>query len=229
MRSNRRSYPPLLGLLALFMSVGGKPHVNLQSPTQSEADSQWADSNLKEALNAMLPMDRPDPSFEDQEYITYRYTNWFYTPSREYSFSLMRRSHEGAGPLRFYWLARVRMADGASIRVQLAQLHTQHPDEDLAEVERRIRIKTWALDEKTCPAVRVQAVKFPRISFRVPFIFEIILDAPSFEIQVGSLISNLKLSLRVHDHPLVAWATETRRALAQCGAAETAPFRGEPY
>jgi len=218
-----------IAIFSAALLLGGKPYVHLQSPIQSEADSQWADSNLKDALNAMLPMDRPDPSFEDQEYITYRYTNWFYTPSREYSFSLMRRSHEGAGPLRFYWLARVRMADGASIRVQLAQLHTQHPDEDLAEVEQRIRIKTWALDEKTCPAVRVQAVKFPRISFKVPFSFEIILDAHSFEFQVGSLNSNLKLSLGVHDHPLVAWATETRRALAQCGAVETAPLRREPY
>jgi len=174
-----------------------------------------------------MPMDLPDPSFEDQDYITYRYAYWFYAPSREYSFSLMRRSH--GDPLRYYWLARIRMADGASILDQLAHLHAQHPDEGLAEVERRIRIRIWALDEETCPVVRVQAAKLLRVSFKVPFSSDVILDAPLFEFQVGSLNTNLKLSLGDERHPLIVWAVETRRALAQCGAAESAPLKEDTH
>lgn len=217
------------GLLALFISVNARPYVHFQTPTPAEADSEWADKNLQSALNYVLPMGRPDPSFEDQDYISYRYINWIHVDSLEYSFSLMLRSSEAPGPLRYYWVGRIHMAEGASIRMQLAQLHAQHPDEKLAEVERQIKVKTWALDEKTCPAVRIQATKFLDVSFTAPWSSDVVTDAPLFEFQVESLNGSMKLSFGDGNHPLVSWAAETRSALAQCGAADSAGLKGKDY
>ena len=53
----------------------------------------------------------PDPSYPDRGLHHVRLHEFNLIASREYSFSLMRRVHEGATRNIFYWLARVRMPE----------------------------------------------------------------------------------------------------------------------
>jgi len=120
-------------------------------------------------------------------------------------------------------MAVVRIADGASIYKQLVQLHALYPSETFGDIEKQVRIKTWSLEEKTCPAVRIQAAKFQSMRVKVPFSPDLVLDAPSFEFQVSGGSTKSTFSLWDSKDPLVKWAMQTRRALAQCGAAESGP------
>jgi hypothetical protein len=198
-----------------------------QTDEHRDADYQWVERNIQKALDDLLPMDSPDSNGPEQESITFRYVNSILTTSREYSFSLIRRSYERPGPLVFYWVARVHMADGASIRAQLEQLHTEKPDADLAGIESQVKTKAWSFDEKSCPALVAQATKFQHLSFKVPFKFEIITDQPSFEFRASSLNASMRFSTGYDRHPLPGWAMQTRRVLAQCGATESAPLKDD--
>jgi hypothetical protein len=134
-----------LGILALIQ-VGNDAFA---ATTQKEADYEWVEQNIQRVPNDLLPMDSPDSNGPEQESITFRYINSILIASREYSFSLIRRSYERPGPLIFYWVARVRMADGAPVRTQLTQLHAQNPSTYLTGLEPQLKIKTWSFDEKT--------------------------------------------------------------------------------
>jgi hypothetical protein len=188
--------------------------------------SNWAGQNIRQTLDDLLPMKHPDPAYaEDQDFITFRYTHWILTASREYSFSLIRRSYERPGPLVFYWLAIVRMPQSAPILGQLEQLRIENPAASLAALEQKIKMRTWALDEKNCPAIRTQAETFLRLRFKPPFNRDsVVLDAPSFEFQVSSGETSMSAFLGTDDRtqPLIPWALDTRRILGQCGAPETA-------
>jgi len=215
------------GVLTL-MIAGTGAHANSHGVEQSQQDRGWAGENVKAALDALLPMDRPNPDTQDQYYITYRYTHWFVIASREYSFSLIPHSSERPGTPSYYWTARVNLADGDSILGQLAQLHSQDPNQSLPDIERQVRIKTWVLDPKTCPAISLQAGKFLHQSFKAPFSLDFTTDTPSFELRASSLNTNMTLTFGDRTYPLVSWARETRRILAQCGAPESAPSKQDP-
>jgi hypothetical protein len=216
----------LLGVCVFFVVAGLGAHGQDGSKQDASAQAQqWADENLEKALDDLFPLNRPDPAREDQDCISYRYQYDFLLASREYSFSLVRRSYERPGTLAFYWLAFVRIAEGAQIRHQLATLRDQHPDRDLAETENSIKVRSWTLDAKSCPSIAIQATKFQRLSFEAPFNSNIVLDTPQFEFQVNSFNAHMSASLLDGKHPLVVWAKETRVLLSKCGLAETAPIK----
>jgi hypothetical protein len=213
-------------LLAAFLSR--EPHGHSQNGATSEAASEWAAGNFTAALNYLLPTDLPDSNYPDQDYISYRFTNSIIPAAREYSLSLMRRSDETPGPLHYYWIARVRMAEGTSILEQLSRLHALRATETLAEIEQQIKIRTWTFEEKTCPAIRTQAAKFQSIPLNFRVSSEIVLDAPSFDFEANTLGHHLKVSFYDDgSQTLASWARETRLALTRCGAPELAPARGE--
>lgn len=170
---------------------------------------------------------KPDPDFPGQDYRSYRHSNWVIPTSREYAFSLIRRSHEGPGPLHYYWLAKVRVADSVPIFTQLERLHKLHPEQTLAEIEPQIRIKTWKINGDQCSGIKAEADRFLALRFTAPFSNGIVLDGPTDEFEVSSMGTYLKLSLRDGEGALVAWAEETRTALAKCGAEESAVARGQ--
>ncbi len=214
-----------LGFLTLMIAAAAA-HGDFRKDATSQVDEAWAGANVEEATDDLLPMDRPNPSVKEQDYITYRYTHWFVIASREYSFSLIRNSYERPGPLTFYWTARVSMPDGDSIFEQLAQLHSRSPNQSLSELEQQIRIKTWTFDERTCPIIATRAAIFLDRPFKVPFNANLSSgDTPSFEFHVNSLNTSLTITTRDGAYSLVSWGAETRRLLAQCGAPETAASR----
>jgi len=217
----------LIWLCVLVLLVSIVCEASAQTAEHQEADYQWVDRNIQKALDDLLPMNNPDSNGPEQESITFRYVNSILIASREYSFSLTRRSYERPGPLVFYWVARVRMADGASIRTQLEQLHAEKPEADLAGIEPRLRIKAWSFDEKSCPSIVARATKFRHLSFKVPFKFEIITDLPSFEFRASSLNASMTFSTGYARHPLSSWAMQTRRVLVRCGATESAPLKDD--
>lgn len=225
MRTKALSWIGLLALIVASTHSHGNVYAN-SGQGQRDVDSHlWAGKNIQEALNAILPMDRPNPEAKEQDYITYRYTHWIMLASREYSFSLFSQSYESRGSLiTHHWGARVSMADGDSILEQLARLHSRNPNQGLPELESQVRIKTWAFDEKTCPQAGVQATKFLQQSFKAPFNVGVMVDAPSYEFRVSSYLTNMTLATSAEPQELVSWAKETRRALAQCGAKESAPI-----
>jgi hypothetical protein len=100
--------------------------------------SGWSTQNVSTVLAELMPTSRPDPDFPDQDYIRHRPSNWAITSSREYAFSLIRRSNEGPGPLRYYWVAKVHVADSVPIFAQLERQHKLHPEETLAEIEPQV-------------------------------------------------------------------------------------------
>ena len=130
------------GFLALIVAsthAHGNIHTKTGQGQEADVDSRlWAGNNIQEALNAILPTDRPNPEREEQDYITYRYTHWIVLASREYSFSLFSHSYKSRGSLiTHHWAARVNMADGDSILEQLARLHYQNPNQGCRNLSRR--------------------------------------------------------------------------------------------
>jgi hypothetical protein len=76
---------------------------------RDDSAPEWTAQNVSTVPAELLPISRPDPDFPEQDYISYKHSNWAITTSREYAFSLMRRSNEGPGPLRYYWVAKVTL------------------------------------------------------------------------------------------------------------------------
>jgi hypothetical protein len=195
--------------------------------TRDDSATRWTTQNMSTVLAELLPTGRPDPDFPDQDYISYRHSNGAITTSREYAFSLIRRSNEGPGPLRYYWVAKVHVADSVPIFTQLERLHKLHPEATLAEIEPQVRIKTWTINGNRCSGIRAEADKILALRFTAPFSGDVVLDAPSDEFEVGSLAGQLKISMRDREQELVAWAQETRAVLAKCGAEESAAVKGK--
>jgi hypothetical protein len=206
----------LLLSAAFYVLLGGiAPRLLGQTPTPTHADIQWAGDHFEQALNDLLPAD-DHPGYAS--YINYRYDYDLPLWEREYAFWIIRDEVAGSDPARWHWIARISMADGASILDQLGRLHALHKDQTLGEIEKEVKIKAWSLKEETCPAVGIQATKFQSLRFGVPLSLSsvVVLDAPSFEFQVGTASTQWKFSLWDYKHPVVRWAKQTRIALAQC-------------
>ena len=119
----------------------------------------------------------------------------------------------------------VRIADTHSIFGQIIRAHRSEPQERIAAIEKRIKLRTFDLNEMTCPAMKEQVERLEKVQLDVPkfhdpgvFVFGHPLKS-EFHIQQGLqqmsvvLLDDDKLP---HENALLNWAFWTRRVLDGC-------------
>lgn len=205
----------LFFVLAAFLAVPG-----LLKP-QTNDDWEWLDKSYYAAMDDVFPIYRDDYLISPKDvglYVGYRVTHTNEIGFMEYSFVLFRdRRKEGFGREETL-SAHVRSADGAPIRQQLRKLHETDRTRDLGAIEQELKFKEWDVTESMCPAIRVQYEKFDRLRLRPPNLYSnvIVADAVNYEFRIYAFLGDWKLRIFDDNHPLVTWATETRRALQVC-------------
>jgi len=213
-------FSAMCGLVTLAVAV---PVVGSSSSRYTEADNRWVFSHFNSVLKTLLPIDNGE-----DEHIGYRVAYDFLVDAAEYSFVIEHTPlipREGSPDVvRAY----VRMADTNSIYRQMLEAHASHPQDDLAAIERGIRLRTWKLSEATCPAIRLRFAAFQEIHFKAPRLSAIRLDVPTYEIEARSGAERMKLSLDDSRDPAVVWASETADAFAKCGADINVPREAAP-
>lgn len=205
-----------VSLLILSLFLLGLP-TNVGSAPQSQED--WA--FYQAALNVVLPLGRTAGYF-----VGYRYTHVNVPADVEYSFVLgFNRGKDRPGLERFL-TAEVVLADTIPIYKQVSELRLQNPQATSENIESKLKILSYRLSEKECPAIRSQFEKFTKLQFGSPNFNLYVLDEPTHEFLVVGSDGSMNLRLFGGQHPMAGWALETRRALQSCipgGPGSTVP------
>jgi len=181
--------------------------------SQNDEEWNWINEHFGPALSELMPIQQSSGF-----YVAYRSHRDYQTSILEYSFVIGYDPNENGPGLQEYLSAHVRIADSLSIHDQMMKMHSSNPQEDAANIQKQVKLKTWDFTQKTCPAIQRQFDKFQVLRFGTP-VFDQIVFHPlvhTFHIQAG--MGNMDLVLTDEGHPLVKWALETRHALEACTA-----------
>jgi hypothetical protein len=218
MRPGTSANTGVAALLVWLLLAGSS--ANSTSASGTDTNKKWVNSYYYTIVRQLLPLDK-----SEGESIAYRFTYPFDVTSLEYSFVIHYKPYDTLPAHHIFLLADVRIADKDSIHEQMLNHHVRHPGKSSAGIKKRIKVRIWNLTEERCPAIRTQFEKFQKIQFKAPPFSTVILDAPDHEFQVESLAGKMTLFISGEDDPAVTWATETRIALAGCGANESAQMK----
>ncbi len=183
----------------------------------SQADWDWTYKHFHPVLDELMPMQGT------AAYVVYRAHSESGVP--EYWFVIGYDPNQGGHGLQKYLSAHVRIAESQSIFEQIMRAHRSEPQEDIASIEKRIKLRTFDLNEMTCPAMKEQVEMLEKVQVDVPkfhdpgvFVFGHPLKS-EFHIQQGFqqmsvvLLDDDKLP---HENALHNWAFWTRRVLDGC-------------
>ncbi len=192
----------LAGLLLCFSAT---------LPAQVQEEREWVDNYFVQVLDDLMPIKRTEG-----EYVAYRSRPALLTEVLEYSFLMGYDYRENQPGLRDQLSAHVRMADSVSVYDQMMKLHHADPREVSANIRKKVKVKAWDLNEKSCPAIRTEFDKLDNLGFGPLDFMTISLDPPPHEFRIQAGVGEMDMTLFDGKHPLVQWALETRHALESC-------------
>ena len=189
----------------------------------SQADSDWTYKHFYPVLDELMPLQGTAGA-----YVVYRAHSESDIP--EYWFVIGYDPNQDGHELQKYLSVHVRVADTHSVFGQIMRAHRSEPREDIASIEKRIELRTFELNEMTCPAIKDQVEILEKLQVNVPKFHDpgvFILGHPEkseFHIKWGLqqmrvvLVDDGKLP---HENALLNWAYWTRRAINDCAQAIT--------
>jgi hypothetical protein len=187
-------------------------------PPFSQADSDWTYKHFYPVLDELMPMQGTAGS-----YVVYRGHSESDVP--EYWFAIGYDPNQDGHGSQKYLSAHIRIADTRSIFGQIMRAHRSEPRDDIASIQKRIKLRTFELNEMTCPAMKDQVGILTQIHVNVPtfgegvFVFghpprsEFHIQGDNGEQMSVSLLEDDKLP---HQNALLNWVFFTRRALDGC-------------
>ena len=192
--------------------------VNQSQPSAPTAepsfgDREWLRQHYGGILDELVPMRAPGGL-----YLSYRSRRSLYTEVLEYGFFLGYEPRVNEPGLKEFLTAHVYLADTVSIYDQLMKMHQAKPDESAESTQRKLKVKTWTLTEKTCPAIQEQFSKFKKLNIQPPSFDEIALHPLIHQFHIEAGVGSMDIELDGSDQPLVPWALETRKALESCAS-----------
>ncbi|HYE73953.1 MAG TPA: hypothetical protein VEF04_11515 [Blastocatellia bacterium] len=107
----------------------------------SQEDHEWVSHHFFTVLDEFLPVSGDDS-------LSYRSYQDLYTSVLEYSLVFNKNLKDNRVDVV------VRMADSISIYDQLMSLHRKNPAESIESLKKKLKIKEWHLNDKSCPAVK---------------------------------------------------------------------------
>jgi len=182
-------------------------------------DREWLRQHYAGILDQLMPM-----TAESGWYLSYRSRRSLYTEVLEYGFFIGHEPRVNEPGLQEFLSAHVYMADTVSIYDQLMKMHQAKPDESGESIQRKLKVKTWTLTEKTCPAIQEQFSKFKKVNIQTPAFDEIAIHPLIHQFHIETGVGNMDIELDGSDQSLVLWALETRKALEAC-ATSSGPTR----
>jgi len=202
----RRIY--LIALPIAFLFLSGELTL-----AQSEEDWGWVNKHFAAALDHFMPLEQ-----RFGMHIAYRSNRDLHTDMLEYSFVMGLDANPGNTPgLKNYLTAHVRVADTSSIYDQMMKLHRLHPNATFDDISGMLKVKSWDVDEKTCPAIRTQYEKVKKLQFPIPMDEDVIFIHPlihSFRFSFGT--GDVNATFVDPKNSLVKWSLETRGLLEKC-------------
>jgi hypothetical protein len=220
MKPRPRYQPHLAAILLLFILVGIPICDSAKVPPQTQEDRDWVDNTFVQVLDQLMPIKR-----KEGMYVAYRSRPALLTEVLEYSFLIGYDFQENQPGLQDQLSVHVRIADAVSVYDQMMKMHRANPREASPSIEKKIRVKAWDLNEKSCPAIRTQFDKLDKVGFGPLDFLTISLDPPYHEFHIQAGAGDFDMTLVDEKHPLVQWALETRLALELCIVASSANAR----
>jgi thiol-disulfide isomerase/thioredoxin len=179
--------------------------------TPSQAEWDWVNRKYYPVINELLPM-----KAQGGTYLFYRSHRDLDTDTLEYSFFVGHEPKQDGPGLQDSLTADVRVADSLSIYEQMIKMHRGKPTESVAAIKKKIKIREWRLNERTCPAIQTQFSKFKNLSLKPPEFDSIVLHPLVHQFHVVAGAGDMDISLVDEKHPLVLWALETEKTLDAC-------------
>ena len=178
----------------------------------SQEQHNWVESRFNGVLEEFLPIEE----FE----LGYRSYRDLHTDVLEYSFGFNRNWNEK----RIYVV--MRMADSVSLYDQMMLIHRKNSSDTLEVIKKKLKVKEWRLDDKSCPAVKSSYDEFFRQSLLMMTASDrasqgkdtvtITLHPTVHILKAWISGGNMRLALTEREHPFVLWATRARRAFEKC-------------
>ena len=206
--------PRTLLLFVVLLCVLGCPVLAQQSEEKRDPqlDLQlWVEERFPSVLNEFL-------SFEKDADVSFRTYRDLYTNVLEYSCSITRRKD--------HIEAVVKLAYPISLYDQIMAEHKKNPNETIKSIKRKLTVKEFRFSNNTCPAVGASLSALEKLQLPVMTekerasaangVVEVALHPTIYTFDVSISGGSARLELDSHDHPLVRWADDTRRALEQC-------------
>jgi hypothetical protein len=194
----------LVTLLSVLLVAG-------HSPAEVE-DWRWVTENFPAALDTLMPLKQRTGT-----HITYRSNRDYQTDVLEYSFRIANLPSKNGVGLESHLSAIVRIAESKSIHVQLMEVHRSAPKLRVEEVSNRIKVKESRLTEMECPAIRRQHGALSKLRFGINADNQYVINHPMIHrFYIQTLSQEVEMVLFEEDHPLTAWAVDTRKEIQKC-------------
>lgn len=167
------------------------------------ADWEWLEDSGRQALDTLMPMHLPDGL------VTYRSSRDLDVLERYFAIRA-----DFAGDIDSF-KATVVLATERPILRQILDIHLKDPGTPMESFQSRLTFKRLTLASGSCPALRLQMDKLPKISISIPARDMISLH-PVVHRFVLDFADRIEAKVTDEKSPLVNWATQTMDALLPC-------------
>lgn len=207
----------LIGLLSLFLFAA----VSVFSQTPSEEEWDWVNERFFDVYEKLFPIVESRGSFS----ISYRSYRDLYHNEFERAFYITTSKDQTM--LEF----RLREPLGKSIYDQIMELHQQDKSLPIEQIIPRLKMSERLYSQRNCPAIQSQYVRFfnkvlpqwskeekvsPKIFQKKEMSATIVLHPRIHEFHIKGSSSEISLTTRFDDNPLVYWAKQSVDVFKKC-------------